>query len=174
MTGSGIGINVIAGVAADEATLISRLNKEQTKFLGGDLAHTHLVSGLDYALLAKVRATQTQGVGRKKKDINIFDEESSEEEENEKEQAREKESKSEDESEAEAQTRAEPTTALGLSLQRLLFDNDRCFVMRNFSINLDRDEIERETQRELERENATLINLLQLCIGVSKYLIINV
>ena len=27
---------------------------EQSKYLGGDLAHTHLVKGLDYALLQKV------------------------------------------------------------------------------------------------------------------------
>ncbi|CAF4952506.1 unnamed protein product [Rotaria sp. Silwood1] len=29
---------------------------EESKFLGGDLEHTHLVKGLDYALLQKVRA----------------------------------------------------------------------------------------------------------------------
>ena len=29
---------------------------EQSKFLGGDLEHTHLVKGLDYALLKKERA----------------------------------------------------------------------------------------------------------------------
>jgi hypothetical protein len=28
---------------------------EQTKFLGGDVEHTHLVKGLDYALLRKIR-----------------------------------------------------------------------------------------------------------------------
>lgn len=28
---------------------------EDTKFLGGDLEHTHLVKGLDYALLNKVK-----------------------------------------------------------------------------------------------------------------------
>ena len=29
---------------------------EESKFLGGDMEHTHLVKGLDYALLDKVRA----------------------------------------------------------------------------------------------------------------------
>jgi IK cytokine len=33
----------------------SKLDAEQTKFLGGDMEHTHLVKGLDYALLRKVR-----------------------------------------------------------------------------------------------------------------------
>ena len=33
---------------------------EQSKFLGGDLAHTHLVKGLDYALLQKIRAEQSR------------------------------------------------------------------------------------------------------------------
>ena len=28
---------------------------EESKFLGGDVDHTHLVKGLDYALLQKVR-----------------------------------------------------------------------------------------------------------------------
>ncbi len=31
------------------------LDAEQSKFLGGDVEHTHLVKGLDYALLQKVR-----------------------------------------------------------------------------------------------------------------------
>jgi len=30
---------------------------EESKFLGGDVEHTHLVKGLDYALLQKVCAT---------------------------------------------------------------------------------------------------------------------
>ena len=29
---------------------------EESKYLGGDMAHTHLVKGLDYALLEKVRS----------------------------------------------------------------------------------------------------------------------
>ena len=28
---------------------------QESKFLGGDMEHTHLVKGLDYALLQKVR-----------------------------------------------------------------------------------------------------------------------
>lgn len=32
---------------------------EESKFLGGDMEHTHLVKGLDYALLEKVRAEIT-------------------------------------------------------------------------------------------------------------------
>lgn len=31
------------------------MKSEQTKFLGGDVEHTHLVKGLDYALLRKIR-----------------------------------------------------------------------------------------------------------------------
>lgn len=29
---------------------------QESKFLGGDMEHTHLVKGLDFALLQKVRA----------------------------------------------------------------------------------------------------------------------
>jgi hypothetical protein len=35
--------------------IVSKLDAEQTKFLGGDLEHTHFVKGLDYALLEKIR-----------------------------------------------------------------------------------------------------------------------
>ena len=43
----------VLGGAGD--TNLSRLSVEETKFLGGDIEHTHLVKGLDYALLQKVR-----------------------------------------------------------------------------------------------------------------------
>ena len=33
---------------------------EESKFLGGDVEHTHLVKGLDYALLQKVSNTASQ------------------------------------------------------------------------------------------------------------------
>lgn len=40
--------------------IVQKLDAEQTKYLGGDIEHTHLVKGLDYALLRKVRdETQT-------------------------------------------------------------------------------------------------------------------
>ena len=35
--------------------IVAKLDAEQTKFLGGDVEHTHLVKGLDYALLQKIR-----------------------------------------------------------------------------------------------------------------------
>ena len=38
-----------------EEALYKSLGVEESKFLGGDLAHTHLVKGLDFALLAKMR-----------------------------------------------------------------------------------------------------------------------
>lgn len=34
---------------------LGNISVEDSKFLGGDLQHTHLVKGLDYALLQKVR-----------------------------------------------------------------------------------------------------------------------
>ncbi|KAF4318673.1 hypothetical protein BBO99_00007155 [Phytophthora kernoviae] len=39
-------------INADE---FAHLNAEQSKFLGGDMEHTHLVKGLDYALLAQLK-----------------------------------------------------------------------------------------------------------------------
>lgn len=35
--------------------MVAKLDDEETKFLGGDVEHTHFVKGLDYALLRKIR-----------------------------------------------------------------------------------------------------------------------
>lgn len=42
----------MSGLPTDEA-LNPTMSVEETKYLGGDLEHTHLVKGLDYALLQK-------------------------------------------------------------------------------------------------------------------------
>lgn len=42
-------------VNGQTAAVEGALTIDETKFLGGDVEHTHLVKGLDYALLAKVR-----------------------------------------------------------------------------------------------------------------------
>lgn len=39
----------------NEIAAIASVDIEMSKYLGGDVAHTHLVKGLDYALLSKVR-----------------------------------------------------------------------------------------------------------------------
>lgn len=44
---------------------------QESKFLGGDMAHTHLVKGLDFALLQKVRAEISN---KEKEDEEILDE----------------------------------------------------------------------------------------------------
>lgn len=36
------------------------MDAETTKYLGGDVEHTHLVKGLDYALLVKIREEEKQ------------------------------------------------------------------------------------------------------------------
>ncbi|KAL3154131.1 hypothetical protein ABBQ32_013660 [Trebouxia sp. C0010 RCD-2024] len=48
----------MSGLPTDEA-LNPTMSVEETKYLGGDLEHTHLVKGLDYALLQKVKVEQT-------------------------------------------------------------------------------------------------------------------
>jgi hypothetical protein len=50
--------------------VVSKLDAEQTKLLGGDEKHTHLVRGLDYMLLQKMRQ-QEKGLDNKLiKDVN--------------------------------------------------------------------------------------------------------
>lgn len=44
-----------AGGELVDADQLARLDAEQSKFLGGDVEHTHLVKGLDYALLAQLK-----------------------------------------------------------------------------------------------------------------------
>jgi uncharacterized membrane protein YgcG len=40
--------------------MVAQLSAEQTQYLGGDMEHTHLVKGLDYSLLKKVRSEVEQ------------------------------------------------------------------------------------------------------------------
>jgi hypothetical protein len=56
--------------ASEEGTIdrdlqerIAHLDAEQTKFIGGDLEHTHLVKGLDFALLQKNRSAEKSRKG---------------------------------------------------------------------------------------------------------------
>jgi hypothetical protein len=47
----------VGGSAANDSDAAG-LSIEESKFMGGDVEHTHLVKGLDFALLQKVRAEQ--------------------------------------------------------------------------------------------------------------------
>lgn len=46
--------NAMSGLPGTDDQLNQTMSVEETKYLGGDLEHTHLVKGLDYALLQKV------------------------------------------------------------------------------------------------------------------------
>lgn len=55
------GANAYRAVAPDSKSLLDAAERrrqliQESKFLGGDMEHTHLVKGLDYALLHKVRS----------------------------------------------------------------------------------------------------------------------
>ncbi|CAM9375169.1 unnamed protein product, partial [Choristocarpus tenellus] len=45
---------------ADKLNRLAEMDAETSKYLGGDLEHTHLVKGLDYALLVKIREEERQ------------------------------------------------------------------------------------------------------------------
>ena len=45
----------------DDETMVKNIDYTRSKFLGGDLAHTHLVKGLDFALLQKIRSEMEEG-----------------------------------------------------------------------------------------------------------------
>lgn len=44
----------LAALVQGQEVDVSSISVEDSKFLGGDVEHTHLVKGLDYALLNKV------------------------------------------------------------------------------------------------------------------------
>ena len=48
-------MNRLAASLVSQDVDVSKLSVEETKFLGGDIEHTHLVKGLDFALLQMVR-----------------------------------------------------------------------------------------------------------------------
>ena len=48
-----------------------RLAIQESKFLGGDMEHTHLVKGLDFALLQKVRSEIAANETEEKEDEEV-------------------------------------------------------------------------------------------------------
>jgi hypothetical protein len=52
--------SIVTGNTALERDLTA-ISVEDSKFLGGDVEHTHLVKGLDYALLQKVGGSHLPG-----------------------------------------------------------------------------------------------------------------
>ena len=53
---STMGYNAVANMTSENAAERRKQLIEESKYLGGDMEHTHLVKGLDYALLNKVKA----------------------------------------------------------------------------------------------------------------------
>lgn len=57
----------------DGIAFLANVSAEHSKFLGGDMEHTHLVKGLDLQLLRKVQAQNTEGNGMGDKEIQDED-----------------------------------------------------------------------------------------------------
>lgn len=53
---STMGYNAVGNMSSEDAAERRKQMIEESKYLGGDMEHTHLVKGLDYALLNKVKA----------------------------------------------------------------------------------------------------------------------
>ncbi|XP_003739420.1 protein Red [Galendromus occidentalis] len=120
-------ITANAGYHAVAPDLKSNLNAaerrkqqiQESKFLGGDMEHTHLVKGLDYALLQKVRS-----------EIELKEEVDFEEAlrvEQEEKQSQDKRAKEEVEEQGKLQFR----TAMAKNINRLLFAQNSTKVERN-------------------------------------------
>ncbi len=165
-------------IAQTEDDIIAQLDAEQTKFLGGDVEHTHLVKGLDYALLAKTReqlmqeseendgdkkkmkVTLTKGTGSskatKKKVMNIFDDDD-DDDDDEGEQDKAGDDSGSDESENEGQKVIRTCTTLGASLKRMMFTENNTYNFRNFTIDmeLNQEEFLLAQQQHYERDKAS-------------------
>ncbi|TFJ80618.1 hypothetical protein NSK_008044 [Nannochloropsis salina CCMP1776] len=94
----------------DEIARLVHMDAETTKYLGGDVKHTHLVKGLDYALLQRVRAGLKEGEGEGRK------------EEGQREGKEEGEDKGGMERRRKSLAAAQSRTLLGKSLQAFLVD----------------------------------------------------
>ncbi|KAL6776669.1 hypothetical protein ACKKBF_B30485 [Auxenochlorella protothecoides x Auxenochlorella symbiontica] len=55
---TGVPQDLVSLINNDGETALHGVSYEESKYLGGDVAHTHLVKGLDFALLQKVRAEE--------------------------------------------------------------------------------------------------------------------
>lgn len=112
----------------DIAQRIAQLDAEQTKFIGGDLEHTHLVKGLDYALLHKVRqetasaaATTSSSSHAQKKGAVDSSDESDDDPEQQTVHADEEESEAVKRTKRIAAGEVEVSSILGRKLKSLLF-----------------------------------------------------
>ena len=90
----------------------------ESKYLGGDMEHTHLVKGLDFALLQKVRA---EIVSREIVEAEEEEEEGQEAGKKGEEKADKKDSEAKDEEESGL---SECRTTMGKNLMRLVFNSD--------------------------------------------------
>ncbi|OQR71177.1 hypothetical protein BIW11_01547, partial [Tropilaelaps mercedesae] len=122
-------ISATAGYHAVAPDLKSNLNAaerrkqliQESKFLGGDMEHTHLVKGLDYALLQKVRSE----IEAKEREESEFEEAlKAKQEERQRQDKRAKE-------EVEEQTKIIFRTAMAKNINRLLFAQKAARVERN-------------------------------------------
>lgn len=53
-------------LSKDAIEKLKEISVEESKYLGGDIEHTHLVKGLDYALLEKARSEIAEEQKKKK------------------------------------------------------------------------------------------------------------
>lgn len=101
---------------------------EESKYLGGDLEHTHLVKGLDYALLQKVRA-ELEKEQLSDNDLDDEDEEKS--------KLKERADEREEKSDAEEEEEEEPESSkdkLKFSLKpKLLTKSDAAAIAASLS-----------------------------------------
>lgn len=107
-----IASRAVAPTAAAGQTYAERRRQaiQESKYLGGDMQHTHLVKGLDYALLEKMR-TEIQQKEREEDELDEL-EEALEEKTKEKGEVREKE---------DDETKLNMKTTSGRNIYRVLF-----------------------------------------------------
>lgn len=101
-------------LSKDSEELIAKLDDDQTKFLGGDMEHTHLVKGLDFALLAKMKEQTAKDLKRLQQGFHGSDEEDNDDE---------KDANDRDEEQRKDLSSITPVTKLGMRLKAVLLKN---------------------------------------------------
>lgn len=94
---------------------------QESKYLGGDMEHTHLVKGLDFALLQKVRAEIFNKEQQQEEEGVEEEEEKTEAKENKTEEEGKKDEKKQTEDVEEVSYASDCTTAMGKNIVRTLF-----------------------------------------------------
>jgi IK cytokine len=146
-------------ISKESEELISQLDEDKTKFLGGDLEHTHLVKGLDYALLAKIKEQTAKELKRLQTGTTTATTNDSEEEDDD-----EMEAGDEDDLEPKDLSEIQTVTKLGNSIKNILLKTremeNQLFLNNSFLPSQHQQQLEKNNNSNKTSTVSTTLSLL--------------